>query len=270
MQNGNGNELAGKVALITGSSRGIGRGIAIELAGAGCDVMLTGRDRAALDAVAKEIRPLGRKAIVYAADLTASAEPAGLIEVLQRDVGRLDILVNNAGNTRRGNFLTQPEQDWRDAFDLKFFAHVRLCRQAWPLLQTAHGSVVFIAGVGARTPVADAMIGATVVAAMLAFMRALADLGKRDGVQVNAVNPGSVTTDRFRDRLRKIMNKTGLDEAAAMERYRGDIDVTRFGTPEDIAAMVRFMVGSRGRLMHGATVDLDGGQIVPLRMSNYE
>lgn len=266
----NGNELAGKVALITGSSRGIGRGIAIELARGGCDVMLTGRDRTALENVTAEIRALGRKAVAHTADLTASAEPAGLIDGLTRDFGRLDILVNNAGNTKRGGFFVQPEQDWRDAFDLKFFAHVRLCRQAWPLLQAAQGSVVFIAGVGARAPVADAMIGATVVAAMLAFMRALADLGKRDGVQVNAVNPGSVTTDRFRQRLSMIMKKTGLDVAAAKERYRRDIDVTQFGTPEDIAAMVRFIVGPHGRLMHGAAVDLDGGQIVPLRMSIYE
>ena len=263
-------ELAGKVAVVTGASRGIGGGIALELASAGCDVVLAARDAKALQNVAAEIQGLGRKAVIHAADLTASAEPAGLVGALTAEFGRLDILVNNAGGTRRGSFFTQTEQDWRDGFNLKFFAHVRLCRLAWPLLKTAQGSVVFIEGVGARAPVADYMIGASVVGASLAFMKALADLGKRDGVQVNAVNPGSVKTDRFRHRLDIIMKKTGLDEAAAMERHRHELDIVRFGTPDDIAGLVRFVVSPRGRLLHGAAIDIDGGQVVPLRMSNYD
>jgi 3-oxoacyl-[acyl-carrier protein] reductase len=263
-------ELAGKVALITGASRGIGRGVALELASGGCDVMLTARDAKALDGVANEVRSLGRKAVVHAADLTTNAEPAALVNALTREFGRLDILVNNAGGARRGDFSTQPEADWRDGFELKFFAHVRLCRLAWPLLKAAQGSVVFIEGIGARAPVGDYMIGACVIGAGLAFMKALADLGKRDGVQVNAVNPGSVTTDRFRHRLDIIMKKTGLDEKAAIERHRRELDITRFGTPEDIAALVRFIVSPRGRLFHGASLDIDGGQSVPLRMSNYD
>jgi 3-oxoacyl-[acyl-carrier protein] reductase len=208
-------ELSGKVALVTGASRGIGRAIALELAAAGCDIMLTARDRAALDAVAVEVQKLGRKAAIHAADLAADLAadggPDALVAALQNAFGRLDILVNNAGATQRGGFFAQSEAEWRDAFELKFFAHVRLCRLAWPMLKAAKGSVIFIAGTSPRAPVADSMIGAAVVAAMLAFMRALADLGKHDGVQVNAVNPGSIKTDRFRGRLAKVMRKTGLD-----------------------------------------------------------
>ena len=114
------------------------------------------------------------------------------------------------------------------------------------------------------------MIGAAVIGASLAFMKALADLGKRDRVQVNTVNPGSTTTDRFRHRLDLIMKKTGLDEAAAIEHHRQEIDITRFGTPEDVAGMVKFIVSPRGRLLHGTAIDIDGGQIVPLRMSVYD
>lgn len=263
-------ELSGKVALITGASRGIGRGIAIELASAGCDIMLTARNGNALEGVAEEIRALGRQAAIHAADLTADTEPAGLIDALTRDFGRLDILVNNAGATKRGGFFAQGEQEWRDAFNLKFFAHVDLSRLAWPLLKVGKGSVVFIAGTSPRAPVADAMVGASVIAAMLAFMRALADLGKRDGVQVNAVNPGSIKTDRFRGRLAKVMKKTGLDDAAATERHRQDLDITRFGVPEDIAGLVRFIVSPWGSLLHGAAIDMDGGQVGPLRMSMYD
>jgi 3-oxoacyl-[acyl-carrier protein] reductase len=263
-------DLANKVALVTGASRGIGKGIALELAAAGCDLVLTGRDAAALAGVAEDIHALGRKAVVHAADLTAAGEPAGLMQRATREFGRLDILVNNAGAARRGSFFDLSDQDWSDGFGLKFFAHVRLCRLAWPQLKAVNGSVVFISGIGARAPVADYMIGASVIGASIAFMKALADLGKRDGVQVNAVNPGTVDTDRFRHRLAIIMQKTGLAEAAAIEHHRNELDVTRFGTPADVAALVCFIVSPRGRWLHGSAIDADGGQVVPLRMSTYD
>jgi 3-oxoacyl-[acyl-carrier protein] reductase len=263
-------ELAGKVALITGSSRGIGRGIALELARAGCDVLLTARDATALSRVADEIHSLGRKAVAYTADLTSTDAPVNLVLAVTSAFGRLDILINNAGNNKRGSFLELTEQDWADGFDLKFFAHTRLCRAAWPLLKTAQGSIVFIAGVGARAPVSDYTIGASVVGASLSFMKALADFGKQDGIQVNAVNPGSVNTDRFRSRLGRVMKKTGLTEEAAEEHHRRELDITRFGTPEDIAGMVSFIVSPRGRWLQGAAIDMDGGQIDPLRMSRYD
>jgi len=263
-------DLSGKVALVTGSSRGIGSGIALELAAAGCDLMLTGRDAAALDAVAGDVRKLGRQAAIHVADLTAASEPAGLGAALDRAFGRLDILVCNAGAVRRSNFFETPDTEWQDGFALKFFAHVKLARLVWPKLKTAGGSVIAISGIGARAPVADYMIGASVIGASLAYMKALAEIGKRDGVQVNTINPGSVHTDRFRHRLARIMAKTGLDEAAAIEHHRKELDITRFGTPEDVAGLVRFVVSPRGRWIHGSALDIDGGQVDPLRMWRYD
>ena len=118
-------ELRGKIALVTGSSRGIGRGIALELARAGSDVILTGRGEDKLKAVAAEIEALDRKAAIHAADLTAVAEPADLVAAVERSFGRLDILVCNAGSAQRGNFFTLSDRDWSNGFALKFFAHVR-------------------------------------------------------------------------------------------------------------------------------------------------
>jgi NAD(P)-dependent dehydrogenase (short-subunit alcohol dehydrogenase family) len=263
-------ELRGKIALVTGSSQGIGRGIALELARAGCNVLLTGRGEAKLKAAAAEIEALGQKAAIHIADLTVPSEPSGLVTTLERAFGRLDILVCNAGSARRGNFFTMSDQDWNDGFALKFFAHVRLCRQIWPRLKEKRGSIVFISGIGARTPVPDYMIGATVIGASLAFMKALAEIGKTDGVQVNTVNPGSVDTDRFRQRLALIMKKTGLDEAEAVEHHRKELDIRRFGTPADVASLVRFIVSSRGSWVHGSAIDIDGGQVGPLRMMAYD
>jgi 3-oxoacyl-[acyl-carrier protein] reductase len=262
--------LRGKVALITGGSRGIGRGIALELTAAGCTIALTARDKAALESVASDIERAGGKAHVIVADLLNEGAAADVAEAVKRECGRLDILVNNAGAVKRGSLFDLSEKDWRDGFGLKFFAHVWLSRALWPLLKASAGSVVFVSGIGARAPVADYMIGASVIGASLAFMKALAELGKRDGVQVLAVNPGSVKTDRFRHRLAIIMRRTGLDEEAAIEHHRRELDITRFGTPEDVGALVAFAVSPRGRWLHGTGLDIDGGQVDPLRMSRYD
>jgi 3-oxoacyl-[acyl-carrier protein] reductase len=263
-------ELGGKVALVTGASRGIGKAIALELASAGCDLLLTARDREALGGVAEAVRGVGGKAEIHVADLRDKGAPPALAELAAQRFGRLDILVNNAGAARRGDFFQQTDDDWQAGFALKFFAQVRLCRAAWPLLKSAGGSIVAIGGIGARVPVADYMIGASVIGAQSVFMKALADLGKRDGVQVNSVHPGSVDTDRFRGRLDLIRRKTGLDEAAAIEHHRKELDVTRIGKPEDVAGLVAFIVSPRGRWLHGTAIDMDGGQVEPLRMSRHD
>jgi 3-oxoacyl-[acyl-carrier protein] reductase len=265
-----GTELNGKVALITGASRGIGRGIALELAATGCDLLLTARDREALAATADAARALGRKAEIHAADLAGMGEPERLAEVARARFGRLDILINNAGAARRGDFFKLSDAEWEAGFGLKFFAHMRLARAAWPLLKESGGSVVAIGGIGARAPVADYMVGATVIGALHVFIKALAEIGKRDGVQVNMVNPGSVDTDRFRHRLAIIMRSTGLGEAEAIEHHRKELDITRFGSPGDIAGLIGFIVSPRGRWLHGSAIDMDGGQVEPLRMSRYD
>src|SRR2546428_267690 len=145
-------ELTGKVALVTGSSRGIGRGVALTLAQEGCDLMLTGRDEAVLREVASDIEKRGRAAKYLAVDLREEKAAAALVAAVQESFGRLDILVNNAGTTKRGDFLSLTDADWADGYALKFFAHVRLARAAWPMLRASVGSLVTIGGTRRRIP----------------------------------------------------------------------------------------------------------------------
>ena len=257
-------DLTGKVALVTGSSRGIGRGIALGLAHEGADLMLTGRDESALRDVAAAVETLGRTAKFASLDLRQPEASAALIAAVRRDYGRLDILVNNAGTTKRGDFFALTDADWQDGYALKFFAHVRLARAAWPMLKERGGSLITIAGTSGRVPTASFTIGSSVNAACVAFSKALADLGKGDGVQVNAINPSYVETERLWRRIQADMQRTGQDEAAVREWHRQDIGVTRFGTPEDIAGLVSFVVSPRGRWLHGATIDMDGGEVPAL------
>jgi 3-oxoacyl-[acyl-carrier protein] reductase len=254
--------LKGKVALVTGASRGIGRGIAEALAAEGCDLVLTGRDEAALKEVAGRIAEKGRKAETAVLDLRIEGAEKPLVETAKRAFGRLDILVNNAGATKRGDFFTElSNADWADGFALKFFAHVRLTREAWAMLKAQHGSMVTIAGIGGKEPEAPFTIGSSVNAACVAFTKAMADIGKSDGVQVNSINPGRVETERLWRRFRAAMQSTGQDEAAVREGYRQEFGISRFGTVEDLGSLVAFLVSPRGRWLHGSTIDIDGGEV---------
>ena len=253
--------LGGKVALVTGSSRGIGRGIALALAAEGVSLALTGRDEKALAEVAQSIRAKGGKTIVVPLDLRERSAPAVLVAAVTRELGGLDILINNAGATKRGEFAALSDADWEDGFALKFFAHVRLARAAWPLLKERRGALVTIGGTSGRKPDARFTIGSSVNAACAAFSKALADLGKEEGVRVNCIHPSLVDTDRQRTRIAAEIARSGRFEADVRAQFCREAGTTRFGTPQDVADLVCFIVSERGSWLHGATIDLDGGEI---------
>jgi NAD(P)-dependent dehydrogenase (short-subunit alcohol dehydrogenase family) len=241
--------LKGKTAIVTGSSRGIGRAIALRLARDGARVVLCARTAAALNDAVQEIASAGGAAAALALDLREADAGSRVVDFALKTYGSLDIIVNNAGATRRAEFVKLTDEDWSDSFALKFFGAVRLTRAAWPHLQKSKGSVVFISGVGGRTPDAG----------LLSLTKALAEAGIRDGVQVNCVNPGAVRTDRLKQRLAETMKTKGVDQAAAESQFVAASNVTRIGEPEDIAALVAFVASEEGRFLQGSLIDIDGG-----------
>jgi NAD(P)-dependent dehydrogenase (short-subunit alcohol dehydrogenase family) len=251
--------LEGKTAIVTGSSRGIGRAIARRLAEDGARVVLCARTSSALDEVVRTITAASGKAAAIALDLRDADSAARLVDFAVRTFGGLDILVNNAGATRRGAFVKLTDEDWADSFALKFFGAVRVTRASWPHLKKSAGSVLFISGAGGRTPGAEFAAGGAVNAGLLSLTKALAETGIKDGVQVNSVNPGTVRTDRLKTRLDTTMKEQGIDLATAERRFVEGSGVTRIGEPEDIAALVAFVVGPEGRFLQGSLIDMDGG-----------
>ncbi len=251
--------LTGKVAIVTGASRGIGRAIAMCLAKEGAKTVLCARDVFAMEGVVRKIEAGGGAATFVALDLRLPESPARLAEFALKHFGGIDIVVNNAGATKRGVFLELTDDDWADGFALKFFGAVRLTRAAWPLLKAARGSVVNISGGGGRTPGGEFAIGGSVNAAMQSFTKAMAEVGIADGVQVNVINPGLIRTGRFQKRLEAVAAEQGVDLATAERGMIAASKTTRVGEPEDIAALVAFIVGPEGRFLQGAMIDIDGG-----------
>jgi 3-oxoacyl-[acyl-carrier protein] reductase len=252
-------KLAGKTAVVTGASRGIGRAIALHLAGEGARVVATARDNELLDATVLAIAETGGRAIRIAADLREPDAAVSVARVALDAFGSIDILVNNAGATKRGEFEELTDHEWQDGFALKFFGAVRLTRAAWPALRKSRGSVVHISGSGGRTPGAQFAIGGSVNAALLSFTKSLAETGLRDGVQVNCINPGPVRTARLETRLARISAEQGVTQDQALKIFLASEKITRVAEPEEIAALVGFVVGPMGRSLHGSLIDIDGG-----------
>ncbi|MGA2880662.1 MAG: SDR family oxidoreductase [Bryobacteraceae bacterium] len=251
--------LKGKTAIVTGANRGIGKAIAVRLAAEGAQVVLCARDASLLELAVKEIESGSGRAAALPVDLREPDAAQRAVEFTLKTYGQLDIIVNNAGATKRGDFLELTDEDWADGFALKFFGAMRLTRAAWPQLKTQAGSVLNISGVGGRMPGPLFTIGGSVNAALLSFTKAMADIGIRDGVQVNAVNPGSIRTERYRRMLEATAKQQGTDVETAERKMIESARTTRVGEPEDIAALVAFIVSPEGRFLQGSLIDMDGG-----------
>jgi NAD(P)-dependent dehydrogenase (short-subunit alcohol dehydrogenase family) len=251
--------LQGKAAIVTGASRGIGRAIVRALASEGASCVLCARNEERLASVEHEIKDAGGDACSLALDLRAPDGPSRLVDFAIARYGRVDIVINNAGATKRGEFLELSDEDFIDGFALKYFGSVRLLRAAWPWLRDARGSIVNIAGVGGRTPGALFAVGGSVNAALLSLTKSLAAAGLGAGIQVNAVNPGAIRTERLEKRLAALAATRNISLEATERIFIEAEQVTRIGEPEDIANLIVFVVSPQGRFLHGSLIDADGG-----------
>ncbi|MFM0045582.1 MULTISPECIES: SDR family oxidoreductase [Paraburkholderia] len=253
--------LRDKVAIITGANRGIGAGVARQLALEGMNVALVARDADRLECTADDIRQrTGRNVITLPCDLRAPESAAEVVEQTFGAFGRIDLLVNNAGATRRADFFDLTDEDWQDGLALKLHGYVRMTRTAWPRLVEVQGTILNIVGVGAWTGIGEFTIGGVVNAALINFTKAMADIGKRDGVRVCAVNPGRIETDRLTRNIQRIAESSGLNTEEAIALLLKECGIKRFGTPDEIGQAVAFLASGAAAFAQGAILDVDGGE----------
>ena len=181
---------------------------------------------------------------------------------MKEKFNRCDILVCSAGATRAGNFVDLPDEAWLDGYALKLFGCVRMCRLLWPMLKAAQGFVVNIGGGAARSPGADFSIGASVNAAMGNFSKALSQLGKRDGVNVNVIHPGSTETERFYQLIEQRSKASGKPVEQLKQEATARDGLRRLGKAEDVAALALFLCSEKARHIQGTAIAVDGGATV--------
>jgi NAD(P)-dependent dehydrogenase (short-subunit alcohol dehydrogenase family) len=252
-------EFKGKVVVVSGGSRGIGRAIAQAFAQDGAQTVLASSSPDNLAAAAKSIAAVGAEPMTVAGDLRKLAACEDVFNRVNERFKRCDILINSAGATRAGNFFQLPDALWLDGYALKFFGAVRLTRLFWPLLKAAQGHVVNIIGGAARTPGPDFLIGASVNAAMANFSKGVSQLGKQDGVNVNAIHPGTTRTERTEQLLQQRAAASGVPIEKLREDAVAKAGIRRMGEPEDIAALTLFLCSERARHIQGTAIAVDGG-----------
>jgi len=241
-------DLSGKVAIVTGSSRGIGKAIALKLADAGASVVVTGHIEDA-EPVAKEIRAKGRQSLAVRASVTSAADIEKLVEATLSTFGRVDILVNNAGITRDQLVLKMSEDDWNAVLDTNLKS-VFLCTRAVlrPMLKQRWGRIINISSVIGLIGNPGQANYAASKAGIIGFTRTIAkEVGSR-GITANVIAPGFIET-----RMTQAMNQAQRQEL--MKR----IPLGSLGTPEDVAEAAAFLASEGARYITGQVLGVDGG-----------
>ncbi len=251
--------LTGKTALITGGSKGIGRAIADRLADEGCHLRLVARTKQDLETAKAEISArCDVNVTVHPIDLSDGETARGLA----KNCSDVDILVNNAGAIPGGSLSDVVEPQWREAWDLKVFGYINLCRAYFEsMTKRGHGVIVNIIGMAGERPDFSYIAGTTGNAGLMAFTRALGSRSIDNGVRVVGVNPGLVETERMVKLLKKRAQENFGDETR-WQSLLAPLPLGRAANPEEVADLAVFLASARASYITGTIFEIDGGASV--------
>jgi NAD(P)-dependent dehydrogenase (short-subunit alcohol dehydrogenase family) len=255
-------QLMGKVALVTGASKGIGRAVAEGLAREGATVVITARTEQPLEDTAREIAAMTQREVVpMAGDMSKPEDVERCVNATLKQFGRIDILVTCAGSSPGGLLEELTEDHWMSSLNLKFMGYVRSVRAVIPhMRERGEGAIVLVVGNDGLKPSYWEMTAGVANAADINFASSVAEQYGRYGVRINTVNPGPVNTDRWDGLEKAFARDKKVDQERAHELALSSIPFHRICEPEEVASLVTFLASPRASFINGAHIPIDGAQ----------
>lgn len=253
--------LEGKIAIVTGGSKGIGRATALALAQEGVDVAICARGVEDLEAAAAEIRAkTGRKTLAVQADMGDPDDIKKLVAATVAELGGVDILINNAVNSTAAPFMELADEDWMNHINVKVMGYVRCSREVIPhMQQRGGGRIINIGGMAARSVNTLANSNGVTNSAVSNIAKNLSDQVAPDGILVNCIHPGTTRTPRQTMVLERQARDANITLEEAERRAVSLIPIGRMVEPQDIADLVLFLVSDRAAAITGQTIAVEGG-----------
>jgi 3-oxoacyl-[acyl-carrier protein] reductase len=254
------NGLAGRRALVTAASRGLGFASAQALGAEGCRLAIVSSNSKAIDAAAEQIREAGVDVIARVADLVKAEDCERLVDWAISELGGLDVVVNNTRGPRLGTIRGVADDDWQEAFDLVLMSAVRITRRALPALSVSGvGAVVNLTSIAAHLPLDSLVLSNAMRPSVIAFGKTLASEAA-PRVRVNSILTGRFETNRIREETAYRAREQGITREEVVEMSIRHIPLKRYGRPEELAASVVFLAGDCSSFITGTTLSVDGGE----------
>ena len=256
-------ELKGKVAIVGGGSKGLGRACAEVLAEEGCRVAVCSRSKDDLAKAADEIRAAtGREVLAFPGDLDRPETIRDLVAATVARFGRLDVLVNNSGGPPLAQAQSATEEQWETAVQRSLFFFGRMCREAIPHLKRQRaGRIINILASTVYQPIPNLVLSGVTRMGVVAFAKTLADEVGRDGILVNNVCPGSIMSERMRSNVAARAKQLGIGLEEALAQRAAETAVGRVGEPKELAHLVAFLASGKSSYITGTTILVDGGLV---------
>lgn len=252
--------IRGKTALVTASSKGIGKAIATALASEGARVIISSSNPDNIKSTEMELKQKGFDVYSYVCDLSKASDVVKLADEVLRDFGKIDILVFNTGGPKPGYFFELEEEDWYRAFELVLMSAVRLTKKLLPkMIDNGWGRIIYLTSVAVKEPIDELLLSNVFRSGVNALSKSLSRTIRKDNVTFNVIYTGNIQTERAKGLLEYISKKTGKPFEEVKKSIESSIPLGRYGSVEEIANFVTFLCSEKASYVNGASIQVDGG-----------